>query len=107
MLRQLLNMLYLRVKFDAELSADGLDYTLFESYDLLRIGITGVIHDHQRLLVVDCSIAASLAFPATLFDHPCGRNFNCTVRQVIMWDFIVRTMLCFCGCFDAGEMLSA
>ena len=61
-------MFNLRVEIDVEFGFDGGDDAALEADDLLWVGVTGVVDDHQRLLVIDGCVAAALAFPAALLD---------------------------------------
>ena len=61
-------MFHLRVEFDVEFCFDRGDDSTLEADDLFWVCLSGVVDDHQRLLVVDCSATAATAFPTALFD---------------------------------------
>ena len=71
-----LDMFHLRMKLHSKLSLNRCNYTFFQSDDLLRICLPGMVHDHQRLLVPDGRPTAALSLPATLLDHPGSRNLD-------------------------------
>ena len=98
-------MFNFRVEFYAEFCLYGIDYAAFQTDYFLRVSLACIIYYHKRLLVIDCCAAASASFPSALLDHPGCRNFDSSIRQVIMRNLIVYTMLSLCGCLDPGEML--
>ena len=69
-------MLHFRVQFDSEFSLDRCDDALFQSDNLLRIRLTCMVYDHQRLLVPYGRSATALSLPSALLDHPCGRDLD-------------------------------
>ena len=125
------------MEFDTELRLHRSDYTLFQPDNLLRICLTGIIHDHQRLLLPYRRAAAPASLPSALLDHPScrdldkllwrrsftsfrmtGRRFRMTWRWFrmtwrwfrfndIMRNLIVRTELGLRRRLDTLEMLTA
>ena len=73
-------MVHLRVEFDVKFCFHRSDDALFEADDFLRKRLAGVVHDDERLLVINCRIAAALALPSALFDEPCSRNLDLLYR---------------------------
>lgn len=76
------------VDLGLELYVEFLVYTFF---DLLGqsndVGWCCVIlvHQYEGLPLIDCGTTMAMALHATLFDEPCGRHFDLTLVDRIVW----------------------
>ena len=75
---------HFRVDIDAELCFDIVADGVAEVDNLLTCGTTAIDED-EGLLVVNACTAQRAAFPATLVNHPAGRNLLVVSIYIIMW----------------------
>ena len=65
--------------------------------DVLALG-SAEVHQHQRLLIVDTGRTQLASFPATLVDHPAGRNLHpLSIHFVMRHIGILRSQLLVFG----------